>query len=354
MLRILVGSIIPLLLVAGSPSASAQALELQDNVPSRYTVVKGDTLWDISGRFLKKPWRWPEIWQMNRDQIRNPHLIYPGDVVMLSFAGGQPHLILSGREAGRTVKLAPQIRATPIDQAIPSIPAAVIEPFLTRPLVVDADRLRGAPVILATENERMIVAAGNTAYVTSLTADQANLWQIYRPGRALKDPDSGELLGYEAIYLGDARVTRLGDPTTVAITRSTQEINRGDRLVAASKVSYPTYAPRAPDTSLKGRIILAPGGVSEIGQNSVVVVNRGTRDGLEVGHVLASYRLGASVRAPDADGQYRNSWRSSELKLPDERNGLIFIFRTFDRVAYGLVVQSLTPIHIGDVVQSPK
>jgi hypothetical protein len=351
--------IIPLALFTGWFSlACADELQLAENAPSRYTVVKGDTLWDISGRFLKKPWRWPEIWNMNREQIKNPHWIYPGDVIALNFVDGKPRLsVVDGgsKGAGGTTKLSPRIRESKLDrQAIPSIPSAAIEPFLTRPLVIEENGLATAPTIIATEGERVIIGAGNQAYVEGIGENQGDLWQVYRPGQALKDPDNGEVLAYEAIYLGEARLTRGGEIASVAIVRSTEEINKGDRLVPATSAAIPSYSPHSPEKMVKGRIMSAPKGIDEIGQNAIVTVNKGTRDGLEVGHVLAAYRLGATVKA-QRDGE-DSGWlgQGRTIKLPDERNGLIFIFRTFEKVSYGLVVQSLTPLHLGDVVQSPE
>jgi len=348
-------SIIPLVLLAGFVSlVAADELQLADNAPSRYTVVKGDTLWDISGRFLKKPWRWPEIWNMNREQIKDPHWIYPGDVIVMNMVNGKPQLSIAKGGNQGTVKLSPQLRSSGLaDRAIPSIPSAVIEPFLTQPLVVDKDGLAKAPAIIAAEADRFIIGAGNKAYVDGLDSTQSNVWQIYRPGPALKDPDSSEVLGYEAIYLGEARVVKGGDPATISIVKSTQEINRGDRLVPANKVTYPSYMPHSPEKNIQGRIISAPMGVAEIGQNSIITINKGARDGIEVGHVLAASRRGDTVKvATDGNtGYFGGGGRS--VKLPDERNGLVFVFRTFEKVSYALVVQSLTPIHVGDVVQTP-
>jgi hypothetical protein len=345
-MRRIIITLVSLFALLWASTAAAAEVQLVDNPPSQYTVKKGDTLWAISGRFLQQPWRWPEVWGMNREQIKNPHLIYPGDVIVLDFVGGQPRLSKAGSGNGgsQTVKLSPQIRAQTMAQAIPSIPSAVIEPFLSRPLVVSKDGLAGAPTIVATESERVIVGAGNKAYVEGLDTAQSNVWQVYRPGSALTDPETQEVLGYEAIYLGDARVTRGGEPATVNFFRSTQEINTGDKLVVASETVYPTYIPHAPDKQIKGRIMSVPGGVAEIGQNAIVTINRGGRDGLEVGNVLASYRLGDTIKAPSG----------KQTKLPDERNGLLFIFRIFDRVSYALVVQSLLPLHVNDVVQNPE
>lgn len=353
-------SIIALVLLTACFSmARADELQLADNAPASYTVVKGDTLWDISGKFLKKPWKWPEIWNMNREQIKDPHWIYPGEVIVLTYVDGKPRLS-KGKVSGSTgssgvVKLSPQVRESSLDKnAVPSIPSSVIEPFLTRPLVIEEKGLEKAPVIVAADGERVVIGAGNKAYVEGLDESQGNTWQIYRPGRVLKDPETQEILGYEATYLGDAVVTKPGNPAIISIRKSTEEINRGDRLVPATDVAYPSYSPHSPDKMIKGRIMTAPKGVEEIGQNAIVTISKGKRDGVEVGHVLATYKLGKTVKALQEGEQSGFFGQGRKIKLPDEQNGLVFIFRTFDKVSYGLIVQSLTPINIGDVVQTPE
>jgi hypothetical protein len=350
-------AIIPLVLLTGWFSlAHADELQLAENAPSSYIVVKVDTLWGISGRFLKKPWRWPEIWNMNKAQVKDPHWIYPGEVISLDYVNGKPRLSI-GKQAGRgsKEKLSPHIRESTLDkEAIPSIPPSVIGPFLSRHLVIEENGMATAPVIVAAENERVITGTGSKTYVEGIGDNQATLWQIYRPGSALKDPDNGEILGYEATYLGEARVTRSGNPTTMTIVKSKEEINKGDRLVPATNAAYPSYSPHAPDKVIKGRVMSAPGGVDEIGQNAIVTISKGTRDGLEIGHVLAAYRLGATVKAPEDNESKDWFGRARTIKLPDEYNGLIFIFRTFEKVSYGLVVQSVSSLHVGDVVQTPE
>ncbi|MGH8729449.1 MAG: LysM peptidoglycan-binding domain-containing protein, partial [Burkholderiales bacterium] len=202
------------LLISWAATSYSAEVELTDSPPDRYTVVKGDTLWDISGRFLKKPWRWPEIWQMNKEEIKNPHLIYPGDVIVLDLSGASPRLkLLAGGKSGReTIKLSPTARIENISsQAIPAIPPAAIEPFLSNPLVVEQNGLAHAPRILAPQEDRVSLGAGDKAYVSGLTNDKGNRWQIYRHGKALVDPDSHQVLGYEAVYLGDARVLAFGE-----------------------------------------------------------------------------------------------------------------------------------------------
>jgi LysM domain len=365
---------------AGAPTR--RPLAIADNAPNTYTVVKGDTLWDISGKFLKEPWRWPEIWNMNRAQISNPHWIYPGDVVALTYdANGNPSLSLASGATGGTVKLSPGIRKEALAQAIPSIPARVIGPFLSLPLVVDEDALNPAPRIVATEDERVIVGAGNRAYAAGIKESQGVKWQIYRPGKKLSDPITGEVLGYEALYLGDARVSRFGESSTIEIVKSTQEIARGDRLTPTAEAVVPSFMPRSPDKPLKGAIVSLAGNVAESAQYSIVVINLGKRDGIEVGHVLASLRTGATVTTGDYDSstsrspiasfiqQNKDAWDEylnkeknekaaynvpAEVKLPDERNGLLFVFRTFDRVSYALVMSSTRQLRVGDLVQTPQ
>lgn len=340
--------IVTLILLFGFSSlASATDIELQDGHPDRYVVVKGDTLWGISGRFLKQPWRWPEIWKMNREQIKNPHWIYPGDVIVLERVGGKPQLRLE-RGQPETIKLSPRVREEPIEQAIPSVPAAVIEPFLSKPLVIEAEGLENAPYIIGNSESRVILGAADVAYAQGIKANDPRYWQIYRPGRPLIDPDTEEVLGYEAIYLGDAKVTSDTTPAAIEITRSVQEVNVGDRLVPLSEKVVNAYVPHAPEKTVTGRIISAYGGVAEVGQNGIVTLNRGVRDGLEVGDVLAVSRHGREVRT------IRDNEPTSEtVRLPDERYGLLFVFRTFDRLSYALVVQTSRPVHVLDDVQNP-
>jgi hypothetical protein len=354
-------------------AAKDNPLLLNNDAPTVYTVVKGDTLWGISGKFLKEPWRWPEIWNMNRDQIKDPHWIYPGDVIKLSFdASGRPLLsVVSSTASGGTEKLSPRIRSEALGQAIPSIPARVISPFLTAPLVAEADALKSAPRIVASEDDRVIVGAGNFAYAVGMQANQGARWNVYRPGKAISDPISGEVLGYEAEYLGDARVTRFGDgranPSTIEILKSSKEINRGDRLTPASDASLPQYSPRAPEKKISGAVASVIGGVAETAQFSIVVLNLGRRENMEVGHVLAVQTGGAVVATNTGEAVSKGwsplsllpaSWREkdgipAEVQLPLERNGLVFVFRVFDRVSYALVMSSKRPIKVGDVVQNP-
>ena len=338
-------------------------IELAPDAPGTYVVVKGDTLWDISGRFLKQPWRWPEIWNMNREQIKNPHWIYPGDVIKLTFdANGNPMLSLASGGSGDVVRLQPRVRTDNLAQAIPSIPSKAITPFLSLPLVVEEAALANAPRIIATEENRVIIGAGNTAYVIGLQQSLGTKWQIYRPGKALLN-GAGEVLGYEANYLGEAKVTRFGESSTIEILRSTQEINRGDRLTPTADTAVPSYSPRSPAKAVSGAVISVLNGVDTSAQYSIVALDLGKRDGMEVGHVLATLRKGETVTTEDPLGQATESVTTKAadgtaqsdgfVKLPDERNGLVFVFRVFDKVSYALVMSTRRPMQLGDRVQTP-
>jgi len=360
-------SITALVFLAICGTAAAQApsapLAIKPDAPDRYVVVPGDTLWGISQKFTDSPWRWPELWGFNREQIRNPHLIYPGYVIVLDRARGRlsigeptatapspgPAPTTAPRGDPGTVKLGPRIRSESLaKEQIPSIPASVIEPFLSRPLIIEPDGLDKAPTIVGTQADRVIIATGNRGYVRGMGQSKEPTWYVFRPGQPLVDPDSNQTLAYEAIYLGTAQLERPGEPATVVLTTSVQEVNAGDKLVAAGRAQPITYAPHAPGKMLRGRVISiygSPGKVGEAGPQQIISINRGARDGLEVGHVLALYTLGGTVRDISAkDGQ---------IKLPDERAGLAFVFRVFNRVSYALVMNVSRPVSPLDVVQTP-
>lgn len=329
--------LLPILAFAAEPDTRP---ELRSNAPDRHVVVKGDTLWDISGNFFKDPWRWPYIWGMNRDTIRDPHWIYPGDVIILDRASGTLRI---GQAGGSVVKLSPKVRAGhSAHDAIPSIPASAIAPFLSQPLVIEEGALKDAPTLIGAREGRVILGAHDIGFVKGLSADKGTKWQIYRPGKVFTDPDTGEALGIEAIYLGNAEVADFADVSTVAITRSVQEINQGDRLVAPSGAAVNTYLPRAPDGNISARVISVYGGVSQAGQNTVITLSKGARDGLESGHVLALYHKGEEVKN-----------EGEKFTLPDERYGLVFVFRVFDKVSYALVMQTRLPVQLLDRAQTP-
>jgi hypothetical protein len=355
-------------LAGGQPTSAP--LTLKPDAPDRYVVVPGDTLWGISGRYTDSPWRWPELWGMNREQIQNPHLIYPGYVILLdrekgTLSIGAPGIGAPGtgvpgatpgapdRGVAGSAKLSPRVRAESLaKQEIPSIPAAAIEPFLTRPLVVEPEGLDKAPTIVATQSDRVILATGNTAYVRGMNGSKEESWYVYRRGKALVDPDTNHTLAYEAIYLGTAQLTRLGEPATVVLTNSVQEVGAGDKLIAAGAPQSISYAPHAPATFVKGRVMSIYGGLGKVGEagpQQIITVNRGRADGIEVGHVLALYSLGGTVR----DTTKARSDPSAQIKLPDERSGLAFVFRVFERVSYALIMHVTRPINPLGVVQTP-
>lgn len=324
---------------------SQRPLELVPDAPDRHIVVKGDTLWGISSKFLKDPYRWPEIWRLNDEQIRNPHRIYPGQVVLLDRSGTDPQLKL-----GKLLKAEPRIYSEDIKDAIPAIPQNAIEPFLSQPLVIEGPAIDSPVRIVAAEENRVNVGGGGRIYVKGIQKPAAPLWQMYRPGVPLKDPDNGQVLGYEAVYLGDARPAAdvmEGEAMPLDVIRAKLEVGRGDSLMPAAKPEIMSYVPHAPRAHVRGRIIGIYGGVGEAGKYSIVSISRGKADGLEQGHVLAIYRTGATVT-----NRFEID-KPESIRLPDERYGLLFIFRTFDRVSYALVMESSRPVYPGDTVQTP-
>ena len=341
-------SLVSVILVAAlavtMPALSQTAVpRLAENAPDRYIVVPGDTLWGIAARFLRDPYRWPDVWEPNKDTIRNPHRIYPGDVVLLDRSGGSPKLRLA------TVKVSPRVRVEQTSAAIPTIPSNLIEPYLSQPLFVAEGGLNDAPKIIATQEGRVYLGKGDLAYVSGAVDDKVESWQVYRPGIALVDPTNKETLGFEAIFLGTARLERKTDPTTMRIIESKQEIGAGDRLVPAPKPELVDYTPRAPRAAIDARVISTYGAGREVGGQRVISVSKGKQDGVERGHVLALHSFGAEVR--DRSNIFERNLTT--IKLPDERNGLVFIFRVFDRVSYGLVMNQNRPVKLGDLAKTP-
>ena len=338
----------------------ADDVQLRPDHPERYTVVRGDTLWDIAARFLESPWHWARVWKINQ-AIKNPHLIYPGDVIVLRYVDGKPELTVLRTEklgtgtptpqpmAARpdgSVRLSPQIHSVPLDQAIPTIPPDVIVPFLTQPLAVDEDELEEAGYVTVGLDSRIALGNQSEFYARGLPAEgQGEYFQIFRPGKALRDPDSGELLAYEAMYLGDAQLLETGDPTKLVITTVKQEIQPTDRLLAASpRAALPYYFPRSPGKPLKGRVLSAVNAVSEVGPFTVVAVSLGRREGLEEGHVLRVLRHVGDHKDPVTRATYA---------LPDEDSALLLVFRTYDKVSYALVMDANQPVHLLDAVTTP-
>lgn len=348
-----------------SPAQQAQAAvaaqagipesELAANAPAQYTVRRGDTLWAISGKYLKRPYRWPELWGMNREQIRNPHLIYPGQILYLHHANGRAWLSSSPASAdGSTVRLSPHTRVSGQDSdAISSIPAAAIEPFLTQPIVVDAETLATPARIFSLPEGRVYLGKGETAYARGLPDGQMGQagteWQAYRPVKPLKDPVTGNVLGYEADYLGTLRVVRAATgPQAVSkmeALSSKEEMGVGTQLMPVPPRVPVRYVPHAPAGDVHGAVAKVTGGVRFGGTDQVVVLNIGSQQGLEPGHVLALSRAGAVVKDATAGNE--------RVQLPEERYGLAFVFRVFPHVAYALVTDASNTVEVGDAVSNP-
>ena len=387
----------------------ADQLTLNPDRPDSYTVVKGDTLWDISGRFLEQPWRWPEIWDIN-PQIENPHLIYPGDIISLSYRDGQPRLNLKRGMAargasGRYVKLSPKIRSSSNLGAIPPIPVDAIQQFLKQPLVFRDNEIEGWPYIVSSYDQHLITTTGNKIYVRGIPEDTSvSRYSIYRKGpayvRPRKNPsDKAEILGYEAIYVGDARLTASGDPASAVITGVDREVLNGDRLLPHSDEGVSTdFIPRPTDTEVEGNIISVIDGISQISQYQVVVLSLGAEQGIEPGNVLGVYQSGYVVQdrigpnltqsesqkqaaraeslqnATSAIGQTatkighamqdlvhkfdqtfpsiaNKQARSEPVTLPEEYVGVVMVFRTFDKISYALVMETRGPMHVLDTVR---
>jgi nucleoid-associated protein YgaU len=334
--------------------------ELAPNAPDSYTVKRGDTLWAISKIFLKSPWRWPELWGMNLEQIRNPHLIYPGQQLFLDKSNGRARLrVGQAGMPGGTVKLSPRVRSQGLDSgAIPSIPFNLIEPFLNEAVIFERNELETAPRIVAAQEGRVLLSRGDLAYVRGELPPQRD-FRIFREPKALLDPGTKEVLGYEAVYVGTAEYTRAGDekrattgggtdivPATFQVTGIRLEANIGDRLSPVPPSEFSNYAPHAPAGALAGQIVSIYGEAVAAGQNQIVSLNRGARDGVERGHVLALWRDGSSVI--DKTDSLRPT-----IKLPDERHGTLFVFRVFNRMSYALILSVQDPVRAGDRFTQP-
>jgi LysM repeat protein len=339
--------------------------ELAPNAPDSHTVVRGDTLWDISKLFLRSPWRWPELWGMNIEQIKNPHLIYPGQVLYLVKTGDRATLRVgqpggtTGESVGNTVKMSPRVRADALDSgAIPAIPMHLIGPFLNEAVVFSTDELATAPRIVASQEGRVLMSRGETAYVRGDLKGNRD-FRVFRDSTPLVDPDSGETLGFEARYVGTAEFVRDGGvqatvdgkgsqivPATFRMTSMRQEAGVGDRLAPVPQRDYAAYVPHAPAQAINGRIITIYGEAISAGQNQIITLNRGMRDGIERGHVMALWRAGSM--AVDTTDKSRPL-----MKLPDERIGTLIVFRVFERVSYALILQSEDPVKPGDRFSQP-
>ncbi|MES2957947.1 MAG: LysM peptidoglycan-binding domain-containing protein [Pseudomonadota bacterium] len=333
--------------------------ELAPNAPDSHTVKRGDTLWDISKLFLKSPWRWPELWGMNLDQIRNPHLIYPGQLLVLDKSGGRARLRMGQAGPDGTVKLSPRVRSEALGTGgIPPVAMHLIAPFLNEAVVFSANELERAPRVVAAPDDRVLMGRGDKAYVLGELAGLRD-WRVFRQAIALRDPTTKEILGYEARFLGTAEYMRVGGSTASVDGKSTlavpatfellsvkEEVAIGDRLAPAPARDFSSFTPHAPAKPINGQIVAVYGEGLLAGQNQVVSVNRGANDGMERGHVLGVLRDGPLVTDRTGD-------KPTQIKLPDERHGLLIVFRVFDRVSYGLVLQAEQPVSAGDRFAQP-
>lgn len=339
-----------LALVAGlclSTAVFADTLALNPDHPQRYVVVKGDTLWDISSKFLRDPWRWPEIWHIN-PEIKNPHLIYPGDVITLVYRDGKPMLqVTRGRP---TIKLSPTARTSRLESAISTIPASAVAQFLKRPRILSEEEIDNAGYISYLEEDRLISGEGGKIYVADLRQDDTKDYSVYRIGNVYRNPDDkNDILGYEAIHVSDAQLIREGSPATLRIVESYRETLLGDKVMVSDEAAIDnSFTPHAPDNLPDGQIISIFDGMSRAGQYQTVVINLGKDDGMELGHVLAARKRGERVTDGHASGRFK-----PELQLPDERAALLMVVNVFDRVSYALIMSAIKDIRIGDPVTKP-
>ncbi len=369
-------------------SVAAATIPLNAEHPDRYVVVKGDTLWDISGRFLRGPWHWPRVWKGN-PQIENPNLIYPGDIITLSYRNGIPELTLerSGSQRGDTVRLSPGIRTELLDRAIPTIAPDAIQQFLTQTRPVALEEMQNAPYIVASAGEHLASAAGDKVYalglngkplqsltlamekknIESVQTAQSDIlpvpnlvepgtrFGIFRLGDPYHNsaepserPEPEDIIGYEGIYVGEAMLESLGNPATLLITRAAREVLIGDRLLPMEERAVnQNFFPHVTDSPVEGRIVSVVDGVTRVGQYQVVALNLGNRDGVEPGHVFAVFQRGGQVRDIVSDE------RNDVVQLPDERAGVVMVFRSFERMSYALVMESRGPLQLYDIIRNP-
>lgn len=327
----------------------SEPVPLADGAPNSYVVKEGDTLWDIASVFLRDPWYWPEVWYVN-PQVENPHLIYPGDELQLVYIEGQQRIVNNPISAFR---LSPQARVTPLDEAVESIPYEQVSAFLSRGLVLERDQIDALPYILSVRGEHLVGAAGNDIYVRGGDpAPSGTRYSVVHVGDELVDPDDGDVIGYQGIYVGEGALSRGGDPSTVALNETTREALEGDRLVPETVDIPLNFFPKAPDIEVDGQIISVVGGVSLIGQYQVVVMNRGARHGVAPGDVLTVFQVGDVVRDRFATGGFGN-FRGEEVRLPDEEAGTVMVFKVYDRIGYGLVMEATDAIRVHDAVRNP-
>ena len=349
--RVLIG----LCLLFMSGFALAAEVELNPDHPEHYTVTEGDTLWDIAGKFLAKPWQWPEIWRGN-PRIENPHWIYPGDELILDIVDGRPRLQVAQRfqnaphyaeSSPNEVKLVPTIRVQPLQQAIPTIPLNAIQQFLMQTNVVGIGEMENAPYVVDFADDHISGGAGDRIYVRGISNSPLRGYKVYRAGPPYLDAETQEILGYEALYVADVEFQSLGDPSTLLITKSNRDVRIGDRIMAGAREQMlMDFQPHPPPTPVKGHIISVVDGVSQIGQYSIVVIDRGIADGLEIGHVLEIRRSRKAII-------FMNDYNEM-INIPDEREGLLIIFRPYERVSFGVVLSATRGISLMDAVENPR
>jgi hypothetical protein len=344
-----------------SPESSATPVDtgsmINPNAPKSYTVKRGDTLWGIASTFLRDPWLWPEVWYIN-PQVANPHLIYPGDTLALAFGrDGKPIIRL---EQGGAARLDPRLRSSPLDGAIPTIPYSAISAFLSRPSVLTKEQIREAPHVVAFRDEHVVAGTGHEVYIADLKATPNSRFSVVHVGDELRDPDDNNVVGYQGIYTATALVSQPGSPTKALLIDTSRETVQGDKVLAADLDVPLNFMLRAPRNDVHGRIISVIDGTQAIGQYQIVVINRGKRHGIDAGHVLAVDQAGKVVH--DVYGKQSGFTHflggvgtsfSPKVKLPDERAGTLLIFKSFDRISYGLVVGAANIIHVQDVVHNP-
>jgi hypothetical protein len=325
---------------------------LAEGAPDSYVVKKGDTLWDISKAFLRDPWFWPEIWHVN-PQIQNPHLIYPGDTLRLVYIDGQPRVEL---ERGLGARVQPRVRSQPLEDAIRTIPYEIVAAFMSKPSVISAEDFKSAPYVLAARDKHVVMAEGNTVYARGFRTDPelGSHYNVVRTGEKLRDPDGGDVIGYDGVFTAAGKVTRGGDPATLLLTESGRETLAGDRLFTGSVDVPLDFVPSSPKVKVNGQIISVHDGVEMIGQYQVVVINRGARHGLTPGNVLGIFQKGDVVPDREKNKLVHNlTVFAKKVELPEERAGTFMVFKTFDRISYGLVMDARGTIKVLDKVKNP-
>jgi len=331
-------------------ATGVSAVELRPGHPDVYPVKDGDTLWDISSAFLKDPWLWPELWHVN-PQIKNPHLIYPGDLIKLVYIDGKPSLTIERGpmvfKKGDTVKLTPQIRSEPLKSVIPAIPLELIQSFLVNNRVMTEEEIDSSPYILAGDESHIVMGLGDYLYARGDWENAHQAYGIYRKGPAYVDPETQEILGFAALDKGMARMETVeGDIARMKVTDSKEDIRPKDRLIPTEERKVDSiFYPKSPDGEVNGEILHVFSGVRDVSQNDVVVINRGAREGMMIGDVLAVKTKGEVVK---------DRITGELVKLPDQRRGIMMIFRTFEKVSYGLILRSEAPLSVGDVVTNPE